>query len=110
FFKRIRSRIRADPDHPEVAAGLRSTHDEQRSPGGFPSTRPAATLFPSAKGVRRKRWRFGQSGRTRRSSVRLTIVTPASLHIMDDHSRVITGARLYPSETLLAHHTKPQRS
>jgi len=28
---------------------------------------------------------------------------PSLLHIMDDHSRVITGARLYPSETLLAH-------
>lgn len=28
---------------------------------------------------------------------------PTLLHILDDHSRVITGARLYPRETLLAH-------
>lgn len=28
---------------------------------------------------------------------------PTLLHIMDDHSRVITGARLYARETLLAH-------
>ena len=28
---------------------------------------------------------------------------PTLLHILDDHSRVITGARLFPRETLLAH-------
>src|SRR2546428_6501230 len=28
---------------------------------------------------------------------------PTLLHILDDHSRVIVGARLYPRETLLAH-------
>jgi len=28
---------------------------------------------------------------------------PSLLHILDDHSRVILGARLYPRETLLAH-------